>query len=70
MAPNKLMHQTGALVLEELILFVRSLVPGVGQLAGPPLRSRLQVMGKAVRQRRGFGPDPTLPARFNDGVPS
>ncbi len=50
MVPNKPMHQTGALVLEELILFVRPLVPGVGQLAGRPLRSRLQVMGKSVRQ--------------------
>ncbi len=48
MVPNKPMHQTGALVLEQLILFVRPSVPGVGQLAGRPLRSRLQVMGKSV----------------------
>ncbi len=45
------MHQTGALVLKELIVFVRSLVPCVDQFAGRPLGNRLQVMGRSVRRR-------------------
>ena len=48
--PNKPMHQTGALVLKESIVFVRSLVPCHGRYRGRSLRSRLQVMGGTVRQ--------------------
>ena len=44
------MHQAGALVLKELIVFVRSRVPCNDQYSGRFLRSRLQVMGGSVRQ--------------------
>ena len=43
------MHQTGALVLKELIVFVRSLVPCNVQHSERSLRTRLQVMGRSVR---------------------
>ena len=45
------MHQTGAIVLKEFIVFVRSSIPCNDQYSGRPLRSRLQVMGRSVRQR-------------------
>jgi hypothetical protein len=54
MLPNKPMHLAGAFVLKEFIVFVRSLVPCVDQLAGRPLGSRLQVMGRSVRQLFAF----------------
>ncbi len=48
----KPMHQTGAVVLKEFIVFVRSRVPCIDQLAGRPLRSRLQLMGRSVMRHR------------------
>ena len=48
---NKPMHQTGALVLKECIVFVRSLVPCDDPHAGRSLRGRLQVMGRSVRRQ-------------------
>ena len=48
----KPMHQTGALVLKESIVFVRSRVSCNDQRSGRTLRSRLQVMGGSVRPRR------------------
>ena len=48
----KPMHQTGAIVLKELIVFVRSRVSCYDQCSGRSLRGRLQVMGRAVRWRR------------------
>ena len=49
---NKPMHQTGALVLKEFIVFVRSRVSCNAQCSGRPVRSRLQVMGESVRWQR------------------
>ncbi len=53
MLSNKPMHLTGAVVSKEFIVFVRSLVPRVDQLAGRPFGSRLQVMGRSVRKLNG-----------------
>ena len=46
----KPMHQTGAFVLKESVVLVRSRVSCNVQRHGWTLRSRLQVMGRAVRQ--------------------
>ena len=45
---NKPMHQTGALVSKECIVFVRSQAFCHAQHFGRSLRSRLQVMGESV----------------------
>ncbi len=49
--PNKPMHQTGAIVLKECIVFVRSRVSCDGPHHGRSMQSRLQVMGGAVMWR-------------------
>ena len=48
MRPNTPMHQTGAIVLKELIVFVRSQVPCNVHHFGRSLMGRLQVMGRSV----------------------
>ncbi len=45
------MHQTGAIVLKECIVFVRSQVPCNAQRHRRSLRGRLQVMGRSVRRQ-------------------
>ena len=45
----KPMHQTGAVVLKECIVFVPSQIPCNVWHPGRSLTSRLQVMGRSVR---------------------
>ncbi len=51
MLSNKPMHQTGALVLKEWMVFDRSQVSCSDQPTRRSLRSRLQVMGRSVMWR-------------------
>jgi len=51
------MHLSGAFVLGEFIVFVRSLVPCNGRYPGRSLRGRLQVMGGSVSQLVHYGGD-------------